>query len=236
MNKQELKNILMNLRTSKNESQANYLLGKIDMMSDDEISKITSTIGNNKENIIDFLSQKLAEKTANYQSEEHFPINKMFTYGIGKRTVHLHIPRDLHDMIAQKGFRNSIDTVNLYLLDALNKLKTLKDNGFYKLNNVENIFMISPLLSVKKELNFLEDLNFQAEYFSQQELNDTQFVSNNKSAILATQIFGTNKKVGTASINFDTISSPEWQSKKEEIIKEFSRKGITLEADTPEKQ
>lgn len=236
MNKQELKNILINLRTSENESQTNYLLGKIDMMSDDEISKVISTIDNTKENIRDFLSQKLAEKTANHQSEEHFPINKMFTYGIKGNTVHLHIPGDLHDIIAQKGIKNSIDTVNLYLLDALNKLKTLKDNGFYKLNNVENIFMISPLLSVKKELNFLEDLNFQTEYFSHQELNDTQFVSNNKSAILATQIFGTNKKVGTASINFDTILSPEWQSKKEEIIKEFSRKGITLEADTPEKQ
>lgn len=159
----------------------------------------------------------------------------MFTYGIFKKSVHLHLPGDLHDVIAQKGIKNTVDTVNLYLLDALDRLKNLKDNVFYKLNNIENIFMISPLLSVKKELSFLEDLGFQTEYFSIQQLNNPQFIAENKSDKLATKIFGKGKKVGTASINFDTISSPKWQAKKQEKLKEFSEKGITFKKDSPSK-
>lgn len=72
MHKQEIKNILMNLRTLENESQVNYLLVQIDIMSEQEISKELSVIGNNKEKISDFFQQKLIQKFINSQSEKNF--------------------------------------------------------------------------------------------------------------------------------------------------------------------
>lgn len=81
MNKREIKNLLMSMRTSENENTVNSLLGKIDLLSDKKIQSMVSQIGNTEEDIKNYLQSKL-EKTQNHTHEEHTPINEMFTYGI----------------------------------------------------------------------------------------------------------------------------------------------------------
>ena len=54
----------------------------------------------------------------------------MFFYGMSENNIHLHLPVDLHQMISQKGISGTIDTVNLYLLDAIDRLKALKDASY----------------------------------------------------------------------------------------------------------
>lgn len=95
--------------------------------------------------------------------------------------------------------------------------------------------MISPIL-IGREMKFLDSMDFQTQLYRKKDLNDDKFIEEHTEARLATQIFGKDKNVGTASIKFETISSKEWQEKKREKIQEFAKKGITLQENAPTKE
>ncbi|MGN1351957.1 MAG: hypothetical protein ACI4VE_04175 [Clostridia bacterium] len=234
MKKQEIKNILMSMRTQENDTLINNLLGKIDMMDEKSFQTALEKVGNNEEGVRKFFESKLSERHHN-QSEEKFPINDMFTYGISGNCIHLHLPGDLHQMLAKKGLSGTINTVNLQLLDAIDKIKQLRDNGFYRFQGKDSIYMISPIL-IGREMKFLDSMDFQTQLYRKKDLNDDKFIEEHTEARLATQIFGKDKNVGTASIKFETISSKEWQEKKREKIQEFAKKGITLQENAPTKE
>ena len=234
MKKQEIKNILMSMRTQENDTLINNLLGKIDMMDEKSFQTALEKVGNNEEGVRKFFESKLSERHHN-QSEEKFPINDMFTYGISGNCIHLHLPGDLHQMLAKKGLSGTINTVNLQLLDAIDKIKQLRDNGFYRFQGKDSIYMISPIL-IGREMKFLDSMDFQTQLYRKKDLNDDKFIEEHTEARLATQIFGKDKNVGTASIKFETISSKEWQEKKREKIQEFAKKGITLLENAPTKE
>lgn len=227
MKKQEIKNILISMRTQENDTLVNNLLGKIDMMDEKSLQTALEKIGNNEEGVRNFFENKLSERHHN-QSEEKFPINDMFTYGISGNCIHLHLPGNLHQMIAKKGIFGTMDTVNLHLLDAIDKIKQLRDNGFYRFQGKDSIYMISPIL-IRKEMKFLDSMDFKTQSYRKKDLNDDKFIEEHPEARLATQIFGKDKNVGTASIKFEMISSKEWQNKKNQKIKEFSEKGLSLQ-------
>ena len=234
MKKQEIKNILMSMRTQENDTLINNLLGKIDMMDEKSFQTALEKVGNNEEGVRKFFESKLSERHHN-QSEEKFPINDMFTYGISGNCIHLHLPGDLHQMLAKKGLSGTINTVNLQLLDAIDKIKQLRVNGFYRFQGKDSIYMISPIL-IGREMKFLDSMDFQTQLYRKKDLNDDKFIEEHTEARLATQIFGKDKNVGTASIKFETISSKEWQEKKREKIQEFAKKGITLQENAPTKE
>lgn len=234
MKKQEIKNILMSMRTQENDTLINNLLGKIDMMDEKSFQTALEKVGNNEEGVRKFFESKLSERHHN-QSEEKFPINDMFTYGISGNCIHLHLPGDLHQMLAKKGLSGTINTVNLQLLDAIDKIKQLRDNAFYRFQGKDSIYMISPIL-IGREMKFLDSMDFQTQLYRKKDLNDDKFIEEHTEARLATQIFGKDKNVGTASIKFETISSKEWQEKKREKIQEFAKKGITLQENAPTKE
>ena len=58
MNKKEVKNILISMRTPENEIAVNHLLGQLDMKSNTEIEQITERLGNSEQNIRKTLSKK----------------------------------------------------------------------------------------------------------------------------------------------------------------------------------
>lgn len=227
MKKQEIKNILMSMRTQENDSIINNLLGKIDLMDEESFQIALDKVGNNEEGVRKFFERKLSEKHHN-QNEEKYPINDMFTYGISGNCIHLHLPCDLHQMISERGISGTIDTVNLQLLDAIDKIIQLRDDGFYRFKEKDSIYMISPVL-VGREMKFLDSMNFQTQSYRKKDLNDDKFILEHPEARLATYIFGKDKNVGTASINFETLSSKEWQNKRKQKVQEFAKKGITLE-------
>lgn len=226
MDRREVENILISMKNSNNEEIINELLGKIRTVDDISLQKAITQVGGTKEAITKFFENKISERHNN-TTKENTPINAMFSYGISGNCVHLHLPMYLHSMIEERGYSGTIDTVNLYLLDAIDKIKALKDNGDDEFKEKDNIYMISPIL-LGRELKFLEGLDFETKSYKKKELNNEAFLRGNPEAILATQIFGKDKNVGTAQINFDLISSNEWQEKKEEKLKEFARKGITF--------
>ena len=102
MNKKEVKNILISMRTPENEIAVNHLLGQLDMKSNTEIEQITERLGNSEQNIRKTLSKKIEEISQNRNEEKH-TINDMFTYGISVNCIHLHLPTDLHELMAKNG-------------------------------------------------------------------------------------------------------------------------------------
>lgn len=220
------------MRTNDNEAMVNNILGKIDSLTDEKIEAMVAEIGNDEESIRNYLRTKLEEKQEHKQ-EEHTPINEMFTYGIAGNSIHLHMPVDLHKMLSEKGIKKTIGTVNLYLLDAIERIKALQNAGYDKFKEKDSIYMISPILT-GKEIEFLNKLDFKTQTYKKQELQDDKFISEHPEAQLAIRIFGKENNVGSAIIGLDVINSDEWQEKRKAQIKEFEEKGITIASEERE--
>ena len=223
LGKNDVKKILMSLRNNDNANQINNLLGKVDLLPEEKLQQMINQIGDDEESIRKYLQEKLIQ-TQNNRQEKHMPINKMFEYGISGSCIHLHMPLDLHEMMSQKGIKKTVDTVNMYLLDAIERIRILQNEGFYKFKDKNSIYMISPIL-IGREIKFLEDLDFETHSYRKKELLNEDFVAEHPEAQLAIHIFGSNSNVGTAKISFDLINSEEWQAKKNEKIKQFKIEG-----------
>ena len=233
LNKKEVKNILMSMRTQENGEYIDFLLGRIDKIDEEKLQTVLKEVGETEEDIKAYVSKQIEQRRP--QGEDKIPINEMFTYGISGKSIHLHLPVDLHPMLAEKGLSATIDTVNLYLLDAMDRIKELKDSGSYKFQNQDIIYMISPILR-SREIKFLESMDFSTHFYRKQELKDKEFLKTHPEAQLAVRIFGEEKNVGTASIEIERMNSKEWQDKKNGKIKEFKEKGITIEKSSKEKE
>mgnify|MGYP002170771993 CR=1 FL=1 len=175
MNKSDIKNILISIRKPENEHIVNYLLGQVDMKDDESISRVAESLGNDETNIRNFLLKKIQEKQEQQSNDERYPINDMFTYGISGNCIHLHLPTDLHELMAKNGISKTIALVNLQLLDAIDKIKEMRDGGFYRFKDKDSIYMISPAV-IKREMKFLEELDFTTNSYSKKQLSDEKFV------------------------------------------------------------
>ena len=232
MNKAEIKKILISMRTEDNEAHVNFLLGKLDMLSEEEFSTYLQKIVDSKIDVKDYLNDQIQKlKVDELRREPRYPLNKFFTYGINDNMLHLHLPGKLHGLIKLKHYEGTMDIVNLYLLDAFDKIQQLKENQHPHLQNVDSIYMISPILLILlgRELKFLEELDFKTTKYSKKDLSDRNFVSQNSEAQLAKSLFGTDKNVGSATINLDIILTQDWQKKKQNKVKELNDKGIFIE-------
>lgn len=116
-----------------------------------------------------------------------------------------------------------MDTVNLQLLDAIDKIKQLRDNGFYRFQGKDSIYMISPIL-IGREMKFLDSMDFQTQSYRKKDLSDAKFIQEHPEARLATHIFGKDRNVGTASIRFDTIFQKNGKKKREKKFKNLRKK------------
>lgn len=226
LNKKDIKRILMSMRTNENENQVNNLLGKLDLLSEEKLQGMIAQIGDNEENIRKYIEGKLNARN-NDINEEHTPINHMFTYGLSGSCIHLHMPIDLHEMMSKNGIKKTIDTVNLYLLDAIERIRKLQNDGYYRFYGKDSIYMISPIL-VGREMRFLEDLDFETHSYRKKELQSEEFVTQHPEAQLAVHIFGKNSNVGSARIGLDVINSQEWQNKKNKKVQEFKEQGVPV--------
>lgn len=226
MTKKEIKKILMSMRTPENETVITPLLGEIDMMNEKTIQQHLQEIGDTEESVRNFFEKSISKALAN-TTEKHTPINDMFTYGTNGDCIHLHLPGDFHQMWNEIGPIKTISTINLNLLDAIDRIQKMRDDGFYKFKDKNSIFMISPILR-GSELKFLENLDFETSLYKKKDLQDEEFVQGNHDAQLAVKIFGKDHSVGTASLKFEIMQTKDWQEKKTKKVAEFNKQGIVL--------
>lgn len=225
MNRRDVKNILISMRTNQNATAVNNLLGKIDLMEERQIQEILNQLGNSEEAVRGELAKRIVKMLRN---DEKYPINKMFTYGISGSCIHLHLPGNLEQMISQMGPLKTMETVNLWLLDAIEKIAQMREQGYYRFEGSQSIYMISPILR-RRELIFLEELGFDTQTYKKEQLKDSKFLEEHPEAGLANAVFGADRKIGTALIEINKITTPEWKAKKQEVIKRFNQKGIRIE-------
>jgi len=231
MNPKDVINILISMKTHEKEEAVEKLMERLELLEESEFQEkfqeILEQIGNSEEAVKKVLSEKIKSML---RDEQKYPINEMFTYGVSRNSIHLHLPGSLEQMMNEIGRHKTIDTVNLYLLDAIGKVAQMWNDGFYRFKGTDNIYMNSPIL-IGPELLFLEEFGFKTQIYNKKQLKSEEFLEKNPEARLAKAKHGVDKNVGTAVISINKISTPEWQTKKRETIQEFNQKGIFMQED-----
>ena len=183
---------------------------------------------NSKEKFRDSLKVEDKNERPEHENDKHKPINKMISYGFAGSCVHLHLPVDLKEDLSTIGIKQTMDKVNLYLVDAIEKINELKKSGDENFKNKNSIYMISPAL-IKTELKTLEEFGFTTKFFFKSELANPNFVKEDREAQLATRIFGPYKNVGTANLEFKEIDSEKFKQAKTALVERCKKAGITIE-------
>lgn len=225
--KPKIKRVLRSLRTKENQVWVNALLGKIDIMKDDElVNHLTDIKKHCVQNSLDFkeeLKNVLQSKIIALQNEgkgENYSLNGAFLFNIKDNSALLHMPLDFTKPFGNKeSFLKAMDAYNPYLLDAIDKLKDLKDNGFYPLNGVDTIAMYSPIL-MGDELVWLKDLGFETNYHKKGNYKNPQYFIDNPEAIIGVTKFQ-GKSFGTAKLAF-----PKFAQKNSKIKRNKCKKTI----------
>lgn len=224
MTKDEIKMLLMTLKTDENEMQFNNILSKIEGLSDKVVEEMATQEGD----VETFLKNKLQE-----ENTKKYYINDMFYYNISGDCVHIHlIQKDLHHLL-KRGTDYMQKVFNIHILDAVDSLWELKETGFEKFSEVSKVYMISPIFNTPtfqkcNEMQFFNDFLFLTHTYTPKQLNDDDYVEQCFEASLARKLFGSKKNVSSAIIDFKTISSDEWQLKKKIYINNSAKEGIIL--------
>ena len=229
MTKDQLREIINSLIPQYDNKLIEIALSKLDSLSNEKISTILNEIRSNDEQSIKTYIQGLIEKMKKNSLMKFTPINRMFTYGVNDTDIHLHMPVDLNPIISKYGMSKTRDILNLYLLDAIERIRKLYNDGYSKFNGVSEIYMISQLLFGKREIDFLNSLDFKTQTYDVKQLQDKDFIRVNLEAKAATLFFGNNAPVGSAKIKISVINSEEWQQKRLDQVKKIAEKGITLD-------
>ena len=110
MKKDYIKKVLMNMRTLENSAQVNYLLGKLDIISEDDLNSKLQKLNINEDNIEKFIEEQINKVYRQQnQTSEFINVNQMFCYGRTGNTLHMHlIPKDLRK--TKESFINIIKT------------------------------------------------------------------------------------------------------------------------------
>ena len=232
--KEYVKSIARSLRTKENQVFVNGLLGYIDVMTDEQFSSIFNSICQTcAEKSIDpkiIIKKELETKIQNMQNQgnrENYSLNGAFQCNRRGNSVLLHMPIKFTKPFGNTAsFHEAMDAYNPYLLDAIDKLRKLKENGYHLLDGVDNIEMYSPIL-MKDELDWLKDLGFETNYHKKGNIKDPDYVKENPEAKIGIKQFG-GRSFGTAKISFEKVNSKEFQEKKRQRQKEFEERGITL--------
>jgi hypothetical protein len=165
--------------------------------------------------------------TNDNRHDDHTKINEMISYGFAGKCVHLHLPVDLKEDLHTLGVKQTIDKVNLYLVDAIEKINGMKQSGAKHFKNKNSIYMISPAL-IPAELKILEEFGFTTKFFYKNDLKSENFVKGEREAQLARKIFGPYKNVGTANLEFKEINSEKFKQAKADLVARCNKNGITI--------
>ena len=235
LSKEKIKVILMTLKTEANEEYIKILSEKIDKLDDKKIETILKDVGYTEEAVKKVLEEKINKMLNQTRMEKHLPLNKLFTYGITGSTIHLHLPGNLFKITGEKSPSKAQDKVNLYLIDALEKIKEMKQNGDSRIKGVKNIYMISRLLSREDERKLLFDLGFDTKIHTSDDLKNKEYIEKNPESRLAIHLFGDIKSVGSAIMPLDKVYEKDWEVKKEEVKKNIKSTGISLDDDSEQR-
>lgn len=235
MNKKEVKKILFSIRTSENEAIVNNILGEIDMMTEEKVEAKTKNVSEIK--VKQYFEMKI-EKKQNVTS--HFiKVNDFFEYGINGGVVHLHLPGDFHRMFKENGKLKASAIIAKNLIDAATRINNQRNMGDSRLEKCTSMYMVSPIFysptfypkvlrdrklrdNIKVEtpiFKIFKLMGLETTTYTREELQNSDFIQNNKEAERAVKNFGTNRDVGVAMLSFDKFNSKKFQTR----LKRFNK-------------
>lgn len=245
MNKKEVKGILFSIRTPENEAVVNYVLGEIDMKTDEEVEEIVKKLliefnmekGQEIEAIERFIEKKKEKESQNRSEFPFKKINEFFEYGINGDCVHFHLPGDFHSMFQKYGIVKASAEIAKKLIDAANRINNQRKMGDQRLEKCSSMYMISPIFysptfypKVLRDKNIRANIKIETPIFkifklmgletatyTREELQNDDFVKNNKEAALAVKNFGNNRDVGAAILSFEKFNSKKFQARLKKV-------------------
>ena len=143
MLKENVKKILMDMKTSDNESAVNHILRSIDKISEEDLILILKELNVTEENIEQVLRNRIEKQIEQEKSSAKFtPVNQMFSYGRTGNTLHMHlIPKDLRALKNKLGDEAFYDFYREQLEDFLSKLQKI----FLEDITIQTLFAVSPI-------------------------------------------------------------------------------------------
>lgn len=240
MNKKDVKKILFAIRTSENEAIVNNIIGEIDMMTDEEIEDKTK---NASEMQIKQHFENQIKNRSNRENSQFTKVNDFFEYGISGGCIHLHLPGDFHKMFEKLGKVRASAVIAKQLIDAVTKINNQRNTKDSRLEKCTSIYMISPIFysptfypralrnnSIREKIRIetpifkmFNLMGLETTTYTREELQNPNFVRNNKEAQLAVKNFGDDRDVGAASLSFEKFNSKKFQARLKKVNKILER-------------
>ena len=158
MNKDNVRELLINLKTSDNENAVNYLLDKLDQVSSEELNELFEQKNISENNIKEFLQSLIEKNLTQEETTENFiGVNDWFCYGRTGDTIHMHlIPKDLRGVKKELGDEGFYNLYKEQLEDFLSKMQAL----FLEDPSINSLFAVSPIFYNPNITQVHEDLGF----------------------------------------------------------------------------
>ena len=143
MNKNNIKEMLIRMRTDDNESVVSYLLKSLDKVSDEELNLTFKQLNVSEENIDQYLMSLINRYKNQEENHDKFiNVNEMFSYGRTGDTIHMHIiPEDLRGLKKELGDEAFYALYKEQLEDFLSKLQII----FSEDPTIKSLFAVSPV-------------------------------------------------------------------------------------------
>ena len=158
MNKDNVRELLINLKTFDNENAVNYLLDKLDQVSSEELNELFEQKNISENNIKEFLQSLIEKNLTQEETTENFiGVNDWFCYGRTGDTIHMHlIPKDLRGVKKELGDEGFYNLYKEQLKDFLSKMQAL----FLEDPSINSLFAVSPIFYNPNITQVHEDLGF----------------------------------------------------------------------------
>lgn len=138
MNKKDIKKLLISLETPENQKKINYILGRIDSLSEEKLLSLVSEIGTDEESILKYFKDKLKESSSEGRENKTFSQIKITLEKVLKlleeNNLTLYISGGIvpYILLNQDSNRLHDDIDTICKLEDIEKLRELfKTEGFY---------------------------------------------------------------------------------------------------------
>lgn len=231
MERKEIAELINELQKEYPESKTVMdLIKKFNDVTDKELRR--KTMGYTRESLKEHIVSNIKREGHVSNVSDRKMLNSYFEYGINGETVHIHLPKDLHQEFNELGKRKAIAQVGIYLIDAINKINAKRELGDQELAYCKTIYMISPIfysggfypkklrkrytneISIESPvLKVLEMLGIETRTITARDLQNRNKTPDDSEVQLAYKHFGDKKDIGSASLSFEELNSKEWQRK-----------------------
>ena len=143
MERDRIKELLINMITPENESIIMNTLKSIDKLSDEDLKSILEELNITEDNLKQYIDKLVERKKSQESSSKDFiKVNEMFCYGRTGNTIHIHlIPEDLRELKKKLGDEAFYRFYKEQLEDFLAKLQEV----FKEDITIDSLFAVSPI-------------------------------------------------------------------------------------------